>query len=280
VRGSSRYCNSPRSKQQARSGAISEAAREFCRISEALVITVLRCETARRASRVTAYTDRKLSALLLGRRLIKGSQLRQFSRSLQDHIHALLQLSLQVGNVDFVGYPVGVADTLDVAVLYHFIQAPEDSPTRDLETLRNGDCSHGRAHECSQNDINADGAIRCTIAMPRKISAVVESGQCTGGIGAFADAPTRAAGVAECHGAGENPRLRSSKRRSRFARCYEFDADQMPFDLPELRLRDLRGADRTSASFRKQSVRSVEVFALGFPKRFGARQPSGSTTDV
>ena len=57
--------------------------------------------------------------------------------------------------------------------------------------------------------------------------------------------------MAECHGAGENRSLRSSKRRSRFARCYEFDSDRMPFDLLELRLHDLRQADRASASFKK-----------------------------
>jgi hypothetical protein len=35
----------------------------------------------------------------------------------------------------------------------------------------------------------------------------------------------------------------------------------------ELRLRDLRQADRARASFRKKSLRSVDVFAQGFPKK-------------
>jgi hypothetical protein len=48
----------------------------------------------------------------------------------------------------------------------------------------------------------------------------------------------------------------------------------------ELRMRDLRQADRASASFRKKPLRSVDVFANGFPETPGARQPSRLTTDV
>ena len=51
-------------------------------------------------------------------------QFRQCSRGFHDHIDPPRQSCSQIRNIDLIGDTIGVADALDIAVLYHLLQSP------------------------------------------------------------------------------------------------------------------------------------------------------------
>jgi hypothetical protein len=89
----------------------------------------------------------------------RSDHFRQPLRGLCDHIYSSLQFLLQVRDIHLVRDAIRVADALHIAVLNQFIETPHYGYAWQLQDVRDLTCANGRAHDGTQEDVNADGSI-------------------------------------------------------------------------------------------------------------------------
>ena len=73
----------------------------------------------------------------------RSAHFRQPLRSLSHHVYSPLQFPLQVRDIHLVRDAIGVADALLVAVLHHFLQAPQHRYAGQLQRVRDLTCADG-----------------------------------------------------------------------------------------------------------------------------------------
>jgi hypothetical protein len=94
-------------------------------------------------------------------------------RSLCDHIYSPLQFLLQFRDIHLVGHAISVADAFHIAVLNQFIETPHYGYAGQLQCVRDLACANGRAHDRSQEDVDADGSVGQAVTVGRKLRAVL-----------------------------------------------------------------------------------------------------------
>jgi hypothetical protein len=70
-----------------------------------------------------------------------------------------LQFLLQFRDIHLVRDAIRVADALHIAVLHQFFQTPHYGYARQLQHVGDLACANGRAHDGSQEDVDADGSV-------------------------------------------------------------------------------------------------------------------------
>ena len=83
------------------------------------------------------------------------------------------QLAPQFGDVHLVRDAIRVADALHITVLHHFLQASQHRNARQLQRVCDLTCANGRAHDGSQEDVDADGSVGQAGAVGRTLRVVV-----------------------------------------------------------------------------------------------------------
>ena len=93
-------------------------------------------------------------------------------RVIANHVYSPLRFLLQVGDVHLVRDAVGVVDALHIPVLNHLFQTPHYGYAWQLQRVSDLTCANGRAHDGSQEDVNADSSIGQAVTVGRKLRSV------------------------------------------------------------------------------------------------------------